>query len=112
MFRSGASTLTGTPGACQVASGAFGEKVWYFWLVVINSLITSIHRIRLMCCTKIPAYAIYKLWSSFLGPMIFGRSSAAAPTEEGEGKETLSKRQEKLKKRSERGDARVRVSRK
>lgn len=44
--------------------------------------------------------------------MIFGRLSAAAPAEEGEGKETLSKRQEKLKKRSERGDARVRVGRK
>ena len=61
---------------------------------------------------KIPAYATYKLWSSFLGPMVFGRSSAASPIEGGERKETLSKRQEKLKKRSERGDARARVGKK
>ena len=46
-LRSFASTLTDTLGACQVASGAFGEKVWYFWLVVTNSL-TSIYGIRLM----------------------------------------------------------------
>jgi len=76
--------------ACQIGSGPFGEWVWYLWLVI-------------------PLYAIFKLWTSFISPMVLGRSSAAAPAEDSNAKETLSKRQEKLRKRSERGDPRVRV---
>lgn len=42
--------------------------------------------------------------------MFFGRSAApSAPEAEGEVKEPTSKRQEKLRKRSERGDPRVRT---
>ncbi|KAF9247108.1 hypothetical protein BU15DRAFT_69948 [Melanogaster broomeanus] len=79
--------------ACQVGSGGFGEWFWYLYLVI-------------------PLYAIFKIWSNFVGPML-GRSptdnsSSAGPSE----KETLSKRQEKLRKRGERGDARVRGIRK
>ncbi|KAL0949546.1 hypothetical protein HGRIS_009595 [Hohenbuehelia grisea] len=73
--------------ACQVGSGAFGE--WFWWLYMI-----------------IPLYAVYKLWSSVISPMFFGRSDAGsqpdAPVEP-----SLSKRQEKLRKREERGDPRV-----
>ena len=60
---------------------------------------------------QIPLYAIFKLWSSVISPMFFGRSAAAsaAPEGEGETKEPTSKRQEKLRKRSERGDPRVRM---
>ncbi|KAG0702363.1 hypothetical protein DFH29DRAFT_922043 [Suillus ampliporus] len=77
--------------ACQICSGAFGDWFWWFYLII-------------------PLYAGYKLWSNFIGPML-GRSSASAAEGGGE-KETLSKRQEKLRKRSERGDPRVRSVRK
>ncbi|KAL4241545.1 TMEM208 family protein [Abortiporus biennis] len=73
--------------SCQIGSGAFGLWFWSLYLII-------------------PLYAIYKLWGSFLGPMF--RGSAAAP-EDAPPKENVSKRQEKLRKRSERGDPRVRV---
>ena len=63
---------------------------------------------------QIPLYAVFKLWSSVISPMLgFGRG-AGAPAESdadagANGKETVSKRQEKLRKRQERGDPRVRV---
>ena len=41
--------------------------------------------------------------------MVLGRSPAAARTEEPNEKEALSKRQEKLRKKSERGDPRIKV---
>lgn len=63
-----------------------------------------------MLLYQIPLYAGYKLWSNFIGPML-SRSSASS-AEGGSEKETLSKRQEKLRKRSERGDPRVRAVRK
>jgi len=55
---------------------------------------------------QIPIYAIWKLWSSAIGPMLFGGSggSSAKPTEE---EEETSKRQQKLRKRNEKGDSRV-----
>jgi SRP-independent targeting protein 2/TMEM208 len=60
----------------------------------------------MMRCPQIPIFVIYKLWN-IVSPMLFGRSSSVA---EGEPKqEGLSKRQEKMKKRSERGDPRVKV---
>ncbi|KAI0824610.1 DUF788-domain-containing protein [Trametes gibbosa] len=77
--------------ACQIGSGAFGQWVWWLYLII-------------------PLYAIFKLWSSVISPMFFGRSAAsAAPEAEAEAKEPTSKRQEKLRKRSERGDPRVRM---
>ncbi|KAH7887999.1 hypothetical protein F5I97DRAFT_1805912, partial [Phlebopus sp. FC_14] len=72
---------------CQVGSGAFGE--WFWWLYLV-----------------IPLYAAFKVWNNFLGPVL-GRSSSSSPTRDGGEKETLSKRQEKLRKRNERGDPRV-----
>jgi hypothetical protein len=52
-------------------------------------------------------FVFYKLWSTLISPILLGRSSSVA---EGEPmQEGLSKRQEKLKKRSERGDPRVKV---
>ncbi|KZP24601.1 putative opsin [Athelia psychrophila] len=76
--------------ACQIGSGAFGNKVWYLWLVI-------------------PAYGGFMLWTKFISPMVLGRSSsgAAAAADGAEPKETVSKRQEKLKKRGERGDPRI-----
>ncbi|CAL1701683.1 unnamed protein product [Somion occarium] len=75
---------------CQIGSGAFGQ--WFWWLYSI-----------------IPAYAMYKLWNSALSPLLLGRSASADTTEEGDGKQPLSKRQEKLRKRGERGDPRIRA---
>ncbi|PIL36825.1 hypothetical protein GSI_00515 [Ganoderma sinense ZZ0214-1] len=79
--------------ACQVGSGAFGTWVWCLYLII-------------------PLYAVFKLWSGVISPYFLGRSGGPSATAEGEadtGKETLSKRQEKLRKRSERGDPRVRA---
>ncbi|KAG6378914.1 hypothetical protein JVT61DRAFT_13199 [Boletus reticuloceps] len=61
--------------------------------------------------SKIPSYAVFKVWSSFIGPMI-GRSSDKSTEESASEKSTLSKRQEKLRKRSEKGDPRTRTVRK
>jgi len=77
--------------ACQIGSGALGE--WFWWLYLV-----------------IPLYAVYKLWSSVVSPMLLGRSASPDPVgAETANKDTLSKRQEKLRKRGERGDPRVRV---
>ncbi|KAM5535703.1 hypothetical protein V8D89_010690 [Ganoderma adspersum] len=79
--------------ACQVGSGAFGTWVWWLYLII-------------------PLYAVFKLWSGVISPYFLGRSGGPSAPAEGEadaGKETLSKRQEKLRKRSERGDPRVRA---
>lgn len=60
---------------------------------------------------QIPLYAFYKVWSSFISPMFFGRSSSsAAEDEDSNATESTSKRQQKLRKRSERGDPRVRTA--
>jgi hypothetical protein len=56
---------------------------------------------------KIPIFVIYKLWSVLISPMLLGRSSSV--DDEEPRKEGLSKRQEKLKKRSDRGDPRVKM---
>ncbi|OSC98742.1 DUF788-domain-containing protein [Trametes coccinea BRFM310] len=78
--------------ACQIGSGAFGQWVWWLYLII-------------------PLYATFKLWTGVISPMFFGRSAAspAAAEAEAETKEPTSKRQEKLRKRSERGDPRVRM---
>ncbi|KAF9652103.1 DUF788-domain-containing protein [Thelephora ganbajun] len=74
---------------CQVGSAIFGEKLW--WLAAV-----------------IPLYALYKIWTSFLRPYLgFGKSSDSADKTENNPPQQTSKRQEKLKKRSERGDPRV-----
>ncbi|KAJ7638575.1 hypothetical protein FB45DRAFT_903260 [Roridomyces roridus] len=73
---------------CQIGSGAFGE--WFWWLYLV-----------------IPLYAVYKLWTSVISPFVLGRSAPVAP--ETDAPESTSKRQEKLRKRSERGDARVKA---
>lgn len=57
---------------------------------------------------KIPSYALFKIWTNFIGPMI-GRSSDNSSEASTSEKSTLSKRQEKLRKRSEKGDPRVRT---
>jgi hypothetical protein len=57
---------------------------------------------------QIPLYAIYKLWSAVISPMFLGRPPATVD-DGAANKETTSKRQEKLRKRSERGDPRVRT---
>jgi hypothetical protein len=55
---------------------------------------------------QIPLYALFKLWGSVISPYVLGRRTAAASGEAVE-LDNLSKRQEKLKKRQERGDPRV-----
>ncbi|KAJ7179347.1 hypothetical protein C8R46DRAFT_1073483 [Mycena filopes] len=76
--------------ACQIGSGAFGE--WFWWAYM-----------------TIPLYAVYKLWTSVISPMLGLRSSAPAKEEATTDQETTSKRQEKIRKRGERGDPRVRA---
>ncbi|KAF8204925.1 hypothetical protein BJ912DRAFT_14804 [Pholiota molesta] len=75
---------------CQVGSGAFGE--WFWWLYMI-----------------IPVYAVLKLWTSVISPMFFGRGSSESSESIPEKESASSKRQEKLRKRQEKGDPRVRV---
>ncbi|KIK65518.1 hypothetical protein GYMLUDRAFT_38989 [Collybiopsis luxurians FD-317 M1] len=78
--------------ACQVGSGAFGE--WFWWLYMV-----------------IPLYAIFKLWTSVISPFVLGRGSSTPQPDPSTKEEngTTSKRQEKLRKRSEKGDPRVKM---
>ncbi|KAF6762561.1 hypothetical protein DFP72DRAFT_560508 [Ephemerocybe angulata] len=78
--------------ACQVGSGAFGD--WFWWLYLV-----------------IPLYAVFKLWTSVISPMVLGRGSPAdaPPAGEDAAAQGSSKRQEKLRKRQERGDPRVKM---
>ncbi|VDC02584.1 unnamed protein product [Peniophora sp. CBMAI 1063] len=72
--------------AAQVGSSIMGEWVWLLYLAI-------------------PVFVVYKAWG-FIGPLIMPQSR---PAEEEVPMEPLSKRQEKLKKRSERGDPRVKM---
>lgn len=78
--------------ACQVGTGIFGDKFW--WLYAL-----------------IPLFAGFKLWTSVISPLVLGRGSSSADVAASEGDNNMgqstSKRQEKLKKRQERGDPRV-----
>ncbi|KDQ64776.1 hypothetical protein JAAARDRAFT_52719 [Jaapia argillacea MUCL 33604] len=74
--------------ACQIGSAAFGEWVWWLYLVI-------------------PLYAFYKLWTLVISPFVLGRSAAPGAAEAEAPVEASSKRQEKLRKRQERGDPRV-----
>ncbi|GLB45981.1 putative protein of unknown function (DUF788) [Lyophyllum shimeji] len=67
----------------------FGD--WFWWLYMV-----------------IPLYAVFKLWVSVISPMFLGRSTKQAADDINKP-ETTSKRQEKLRKRNERGDPRVRA---
>ncbi|RXW25145.1 hypothetical protein EST38_g660 [Candolleomyces aberdarensis] len=69
--------------ACQVGSGAFGD--WFWWLYLV-----------------IPLYAVFKLWTSVISPMVLGRGGAAAENSDEAAPANASKRQEKLRKRQER----------
>lgn len=65
-----------------------------------------------LCCslrhaTKIPGYACWKLWGSVISPFVLGRGQAAPSAEDEAVAQPTSKRQEKLRKRQERGDPRV-----
>ena len=57
---------------------------------------------------QIPLYAIWKVWSSVIYPYFIG-SRPSASAEESEDAPSTSKRQEKLRKRSEKGDPRVKT---
>jgi len=70
--------------ACQVGSALLGE--WFNILYLV-----------------IPAFAMYKVWG-LVGPFLFQRNSGDAT---GHGEEPVSKRQQKLQQRAERGDPRV-----
>ncbi|EKM59452.1 uncharacterized protein PHACADRAFT_249951 [Phanerochaete carnosa HHB-10118-sp] len=74
--------------ACQVGSGLFGTWVWWLYLII-------------------PGYAVYKLWGSVISPILLGRGGSSPVEAENPAPQPTSKRQEKLKKRSERGDPRV-----
>jgi hypothetical protein len=57
---------------------------------------------------KIPLYAIFKLWITVISPMILGTKETTSTEGPSEKEPSGSKRQEKLRKRHERGDGRVR----
>ena len=59
--------------------------------------------------SKIPLYAVFKLWTSVISPMVLGRGASGASDSAPEKEPIGSKRQEKLRKRQEKGDPRVRV---
>ncbi|TDL29308.1 putative opsin [Rickenella mellea] len=75
--------------ACQIGSAIFGEWFWWFYLII-------------------PIYAIYKVWTSFISPMFFGRAPSTSVETAEEDNSDMSRRQQKLRKRNERGDPRVR----
>ena len=81
-------------------SGIFGWW-WAAYKISLHIWVDSL--------SQIPLYAGIKIWNNFISPMVLGRSPAAARTEEPNEKEALSKRQEKLRKKSERGDPRIKV---
>ena len=83
------------------ASGSGGYTQSYVPLLrVIFSMISN-HII-----SQIPLYAFYKIWTSFLGPMYFNRAKGDEGADSTTAEPT-SKRQQKLKKREEKGDSRV-----
>jgi hypothetical protein len=58
--------------------------------------------------SQIPGFAMFKLWNSVISPMVLGRgSSSSKPAEDGIEMQNMSKRQEKLRKRQEKGDPRA-----
>jgi hypothetical protein len=87
-----------------VGSGLFGDRFWWFYLVVSRSSI--LQPLALTSTSQIPLYAVFKLWGSVISPYFLGRKPSAA-SEAPVETDNLSKRQEKLKKRQERGDPRV-----
>jgi hypothetical protein len=58
---------------------------------------------------KIPLYAIFRLWITVISPMILGTKETTSTEGATEKDPSGSKRQEKLRKRHERGDGRVRL---
>ena len=97
-------------GACQVGSGIFGTWVWWLYMVVRDPSPSS--ALDPQFALQIPGYAAFKLWGSVISPYVLGRSQSSVPPEDdSEKKEPVSKRQEKLRKRSERGDPRVQTRR-
>ncbi|KAF8901734.1 hypothetical protein CPB84DRAFT_1777301 [Gymnopilus junonius] len=76
--------------ACQIGSGLFGE--WFWWLYMV-----------------IPLYAVFKLWTSVISPMVLGRGMPGASDSPSDKESIGRKRQEKLRKRQEKGDPRVRL---
>lgn len=82
----------------------------YTWLCVILFMFFSDQNFDSEDVLQVPGYAMFKLWSSVISPFVLGRSGSTPATEdEPIEKESTSKRQEKLRKRSERGDPRVRT---
>jgi len=76
----------------QVGSAIFGEWAWGIFAII-------------------PLYAGWKIWTMFISPYLgFGKGSSSGPVDETTTSNTgaTSKRQEKLRKRGERGDPRIR----
>ncbi|KZS98006.1 DUF788-domain-containing protein [Sistotremastrum niveocremeum HHB9708] len=78
--------------ACQIGSALFGNWVWWLFSVI-------------------PLFAGYKLWNLFGGGLpSFASNGGPDDNAANELEQTgMSKRQQKLQKRAERGDARVRA---
>jgi hypothetical protein len=93
-------------GACQVGSGAFGEWFWWLYMIVNSSLILQL--LRTDSIVKIPLFAVFKLWTSVISPLVLGRGSPASADDTQEKGPATSKRQEKLRKRQEKGEPRIR----
>lgn len=60
--------------------------------------------------SKIPLYAICKLSTSVISPLFLSRGGSSSPAEDGMEKPvTTSRKQEKLRRRQEKGDPRVKL---
>ncbi|KAF8631143.1 hypothetical protein AX15_002489 [Amanita polypyramis BW_CC] len=74
---------------CQIGSGLFGDWFWSLYMVI-------------------PLYAVFKLCISVISPLILGQpKDMETSTNSSTTEEHTSKRQQKMKKRSDRGDPRV-----
>ncbi|CAE6505010.1 unnamed protein product [Rhizoctonia solani] len=73
---------------CAVGSSLLGNWVWWLYLVI-------------------PGYAAFKIYTKFVGPMFFNKSSPAPVEDTATAPTGPSKRQQKLQQRSDKGDPRV-----
>jgi hypothetical protein len=98
---------------CHLVLSNFDESVWRMVLVGVSYRMCSFSFPENVIDSpgvpvlKIPGYAFFKLYSSFIGPILAGRLSSSSDTQSGSADgddDTLSKRQAKMKKRSEKGE--------
>jgi hypothetical protein len=94
--------------ACQIGSAALGEWFWWIYLCVCVLMVSYLVSLTTMDFQfkQIPLFALWKIYSVFLSPY-FASKPRTESSEDDNSAAALSKRQQKLKRRSEKGDPRV-----